>query len=128
MGVDLRDVDIVVHIGCPKSTITYWQEAGRCARDGRKGLNVIMYDNFSLALKTTAKDITDVVRGSNSQCIRREILLHLSVEDNPIGTPASCDDCSTEECVCQACICCSFCKSKCKCDKKTPNNIEFFLH
>ena len=45
-GVDLRDVDIVVHIGCPKSTITYSEETGRCARDGRKGISVILYDNY----------------------------------------------------------------------------------
>ncbi|XP_052061903.1 uncharacterized protein LOC127701969 [Mytilus californianus] len=37
MGLDIRDVDLVVHIGCPKSVLSYWQEAGRCARDGRQG-------------------------------------------------------------------------------------------
>ena len=36
MGLDIRDVQLVVHIGCPKSILSYWQEAGRCARDGRQ--------------------------------------------------------------------------------------------
>jgi len=33
MGLDIQDVDFIVHIGCPKSVISYWQDAGRCARD-----------------------------------------------------------------------------------------------
>ena len=35
MGLDIRDVQLVVHIGCPKSILSYWQEADRYARDGR---------------------------------------------------------------------------------------------
>ena len=50
MGLDIRDVS------CPKSILSYWQEAGRCARDGRQGFSLILYDDFTLALKTTDKD------------------------------------------------------------------------
>ena len=32
MGIDIKDVDMVVHMGSPKSLFSYWQEAGRCAR------------------------------------------------------------------------------------------------
>ena len=37
MGVNIRDVDIVIHWGLPRSCLSYWQEIGRCARDGRNG-------------------------------------------------------------------------------------------
>jgi ATP-dependent DNA helicase RecQ len=60
MGLDIRDVQLVVHIGCPKSILSYWQEAGRCARDGRQGFSLILYDSFTLALKTTDKDMAAV--------------------------------------------------------------------
>ncbi|XP_041357457.1 DEAD-box ATP-dependent RNA helicase 53, mitochondrial-like [Gigantopelta aegis] len=33
MGVDIRNVDIVVHWGLPSTSLNYWQEIGRCARD-----------------------------------------------------------------------------------------------
>lgn len=43
MGVNIPDVEIVVHWGVPKSVLSYWQEVGRCARDGRDGL-AMFYD------------------------------------------------------------------------------------
>ena len=36
MGVNIPNVDMVIHWGLPSSS-QYWQEVGRCARDGRKG-------------------------------------------------------------------------------------------
>jgi ATP-dependent DNA helicase RecQ len=50
MGLDIRDVDLIVHVSCPKSALSYWQEAGRCARDGRNGFSLILYDHTSLYL------------------------------------------------------------------------------
>ena len=47
MSIDIKYIDLVVHIGCPKSVISYWQEAGRCARDGRAGFSFILYDKFT---------------------------------------------------------------------------------
>ncbi|XP_078311557.1 putative ATP-dependent DNA helicase RecS [Crassostrea virginica] len=37
MGVNIPDVDLVLHWGIPPSSLSYWQEIGRCARDGRDG-------------------------------------------------------------------------------------------
>lgn len=37
MGINIPDVDIVVHWGLPISCLSYWQEVGRCARDSRVG-------------------------------------------------------------------------------------------
>ena len=48
MGLDIRDVQLVVHIGCPKYILSYWKEAGRCARDGRQGFSLILYEGFTL--------------------------------------------------------------------------------
>ena len=74
MGIDLPDVRLVVHIGCPKSVISYWQEAGRCARDGQPGYSLIIYDNFTAALKTTDKDMSQLVKNVAEKCFRVQIL------------------------------------------------------
>ena len=35
LGIDLPDVEYVFHWGVPSDGMSYWQEVGRCARDGR---------------------------------------------------------------------------------------------
>lgn len=61
MGIDIPDVRLLVHIGCPKSIISHWQEAGRCARDGQQGFSMILYDNFTASLKTTDKAMSKML-------------------------------------------------------------------
>ena len=79
MGVDVRDIDMVVHIGCPKSVISYWQEAGKCARDGRQGYALIIYDNFTLSMKSNNKNISDIIKNIDKKCIRQQIIDVLSL-------------------------------------------------
>jgi superfamily II DNA helicase RecQ len=73
MGLDIRDVQLVVHISCPKSILSYWQEAGHCARDGRQGFSLILYDGFTLELKTMDKDMAAVVTTSCTSRISNPI-------------------------------------------------------
>lgn len=125
MGMDIRDIDLVVHIGCPKSILTYWQEAGRCARDGRQGLSFVLYDNFTLSLKTTSPEIRDVIKNKDNKCIRQEIINFLSVGDCPKLESKPCEGCDEAACKCSACICCNVCSVKCKC--KSGLDIDLFL-
>ena len=43
MGIDKRDVRIVLHLDLPDSPEAYFQEAGRAGRDGEKAYAVILY-------------------------------------------------------------------------------------
>lgn len=38
MGIQIKDIRIVVHRGAAKSCLSYWQEIGRAGRDGHKKL------------------------------------------------------------------------------------------
>lgn len=115
MGIQIDDVDIVMHLGSPKSVLSYWQEAGRCARDGRPGYSYVLYDNFTLSSKGTSKDLKTIILESDG-CYRREILKYLGVSDFDDKDPIICiGDCGTDRCLCTKCMCCCKCREKCPC-------------
>jgi ATP-dependent DNA helicase RecQ len=58
MGIQISDIGIIIHWGCPKSVLSYWQESGGCARDGRKGYACLLSYRTSMM-----KTITDKIRG-----------------------------------------------------------------
>ena len=55
-----------------------------------------MYDGFTLSIKSSAKDIVDIIKTSQSICIRKQILKHLSVDLESVVL-------TTETVVCEGC-------------------------
>ncbi len=65
MGIDKPDVRFVVHIDLPDSIESYFQEAGRAGRDGRKSFAVLLYEN---------SDIIDLYQHFESSYPDKEII------------------------------------------------------
>ncbi|XP_053377011.1 uncharacterized protein LOC128547710 [Mercenaria mercenaria] len=128
MGLDIKDIDMIIHIGCPKSVISYWQEAGRCARDGRQGLSLILYDNFTASLKSTNKDMSEIVKSSEIKCLRQMIINHFTVSGKEDISHHVCSGCKSSPCKCDSCRCCSFCSRKCPCTEKDVMFAGIFLY
>ncbi|KAK6168569.1 hypothetical protein SNE40_021075 [Patella caerulea] len=130
MGIQIGDIDLVVHIGCPNSVISYWQEAGRCARDGRPGYSFVLFDNFTMSQRNTSKDIKLIVQNMNNQCIRQLILQYFrphKLNEMIFYESTICDGCDDEFCQCQACLCCSVCILKCPCNIRNEFGVVKFL-
>ena len=44
MGIDVSDIELVVHFNAPISMTDYIQQIGRAGRDGRKAHCILFYD------------------------------------------------------------------------------------
>lgn len=49
MGIDKPDVRIVIHLDLPENLESYYQEAGRAGRDGRRAYAVILYQDADIS-------------------------------------------------------------------------------
>jgi superfamily II DNA helicase RecQ len=79
MGINIPDIRYVVNWGVPSSVTTYWQEVGRCARDGQPG-KAILYAfpgsiNKALLQKEMLAFCDDALGG---KCIRQSILCNFA--------------------------------------------------
>ena len=89
LGVDIPDVELVIHAGSPRRLIDFAQESGRCGRDGRSSKSVVLF------LHTNALEGNMISFLEAKAC--RRILLD-SVMD---GIKRSC--CSDDEILCDIC-------------------------
>jgi len=123
LGINIKDVSVVVHWGAPKNCLGYWQEIGRAGRDGRPASAILYPYPRSLLPRVCDKEFAESIR-TPTDCIRRRRLYELKTDDMDMtslrnGLP--CDGVCESVCVCDLCKCCSFCYAKCECVSKRNN-------
>ena len=102
MGVDIRSIRQVIHIGPPRSTREYFQETGRAGRDGKLSKAVLYYNNRDIAKNRVG--IQDEIRKycqSDNICLRVFILECLDAGKPKLLLPGH--------------LCCNVCKNNCLC-------------
>lgn len=114
MGIDCKDVRVVIHYGPSRNLETYLQESGRAGRNSSTQLckSVILYS--SLMMKYCNEDIKVYVRDS-SRCRRQMLLEHFDVDVSQLPATTHAHDC------------CDVCQKDCKCEGNSCGFIFFDL-
>lgn len=101
LGMDVRHIRCIVHIGVPYTLEEYFQEARRCSRDGLPGNATIYFNSFdiSAAKKILFRAMRDYFE---DKCKREMILSYFGCKPPTRKGPDH--------------LCCDFHKSQCQCD------------
>ncbi|MFS7903155.1 putative DNA helicase [Helianthus anomalus] len=108
MGIDKPDIRHVIHYGCPKSLESYYQESGRCGRDGvasdcwlyfsRADFGKAEFYCGEASSATQKKAIMDSFMAAQRYCMqttcRRKILLEYFGETYASSNCGNCDNCT----------------------------------
>jgi ATP-dependent DNA helicase RecQ len=91
MGIDKKDLRFIIHFDIPGSITAYYQEVGRCGRDGLKADGILLYDKIdrkvqdyfidsAIPLEADFKAVLEIVRSAeappNLTLIKRLTGLH----------------------------------------------------
>ncbi|XP_077236964.1 uncharacterized protein LOC143878578 isoform X2 [Tasmannia lanceolata] len=111
MGIDKPNVRCVIHYGCPKSLESYYQESGRCGRDGLSSICWLYYTRSDFAKADfycgesqsgiQRKAIVDSLMAAQKYCLlttcRRKFLLEYFGEKNTFTDCGNCDNCTSSK-------------------------------
>lgn len=120
MGVEIRDVREVVHWGNSKSVLSYWQQVGRCGRDGEAS-RAVWYPKAAVGGED--KQLFTQMKQDTASCLRLPILTSFIIPgmdvtsiDNMKDRQSCCNKLKcTPMCKCALCLCCSNCMKRCRC-------------
>lgn len=108
MGIDKPDIRHVIHYGCPKSLESYYQESGRCGRDGiasdcwlyfsRSDFGKAEFYCGEASSANQKKAIMDSFMAAQRYCMqttcRRKLLLEYFGETFASNKCGNCDNCT----------------------------------
>lgn len=107
LGVNIPNVRVVIHYGCPQNIESYYQEIGRAGRDGLPSICYMYYSAKDFMMnRRFLENIADVKYKKyqeyqvmamerfaySSNCRRRMLLGHFS-ENYTVANCANCDNC-----------------------------------
>lgn len=102
MGVNVPNIRKIIHVGVPGTARQYFQELGRCGRDGMPGSAKLYYNNRDIA--SNKPGMTDEMRSyckSVDKCLRVLLLSFLDAPEARSVIPGH--------------LCCSACRATCAC-------------
>ena len=112
MGVDIRSIRQVIHIGPPRTIREYFQETGRAGRDGQPSKAILYYNNRDIVKnKVRLQEEIRLYCQSKDHCLRSLLLQCLDIKHQPLS-------CSVAH------LCCSVCKNTCLCVSRVQSLIE----
>ncbi|XP_052181921.1 uncharacterized protein LOC127794709 isoform X2 [Diospyros lotus] len=111
MGIDKPNIRYVIHYGCPKSLESYYQESGRCGRDGIASTCWLYYTRADFAKadfycreaksENQRTAIMESFMAARSYCMlttcRRKYLLDYFGEKYASDNCGTCDNCTTSQ-------------------------------
>ena len=105
IGIDIQNIRRVIHIGAPHTIEEFFQEAGRCGRDGLPASSVIYYNNYDISpRRNVSKDMVDYL--SASVCKREKLLSYFghTVPRSDYVPEHTCCDFHAKTCECDECV------------------------
>ena len=104
VGLDLKDIRQIIHIGLPCTMEEYFQEAGRAGRDGLPSTAHIYYNSYdtSKARKHLSSVMRDYVQ--SKKCKREIIMAYFGFSPLPLDAAHACCDYHEKLCSCDDCV------------------------
>ena len=100
MGMNIPNIKYVIHWGPSKDILSYWQEVGRCCRDGSDGKAIMYVPSYSMSSRFVDPAMIAFVKEAGTLCLRSKVLKTLKIEGM--------EDRLIDEC-CGGNRCCDFC-------------------
>ncbi|XP_062590576.1 uncharacterized protein LOC134252155 [Saccostrea cucullata] len=114
LGINIPDIEVVIHWGACDSIMDYWQEVGRAGRDGRKAKALYYVTPGSLLQASdNMKELCKMMDKSQVKCFRESVLKHFIGHSSAPLAPECHSQCA--ECECLRCRCCNLCSATCPC-------------
>eukprot|EP00111_Clytia_hemisphaerica_P007917 TCONS_00022992-protein len=103
MGVNIKNIRHVIHVGLPKDVEGYIQEIGRADRDGKQSSAMLFYRPACDISHCKDDDLVRVIKNKEDVCRRFALLKCFNVvPDNSLEKHECCDICD-KLCVCETC-------------------------
>lgn len=106
VGIDVSNVERVIHIGVPYTMEEFFQETGRAGRNGKQAEAIMYYNSYDIS--RGKKALQDVMRQyATTEACRREVILHhfgASVTQGESDQRHNCCDNCKHACQCENCL------------------------